>query len=332
MKNQNKSRVSPVVVLFSLVCLAFLTNACEPVEPVDEFETLRDHLDMVLDDMAPTKGATDVKMIVDDPTESAKYEIVSVRSNEHYLTGHVPGAINIPWRTIADDDSLAMLDMTMPAIVYCYTGHTGQVAQTVLSALGYESYNMKFGMMGWTDDPDVLNTTPFDCAPPNYDVETMSNDLPADNALPVIDTGETEAEDIAKMQAQTYLSGGMAPVKAATDVKMIIDDPMESAEYTIVSVRSNEHYLTGHVPGAINIPWRTIAEEDNLKMIPADKPVIVYCYTGHTGQVAATVLNILGYEAYNMKFGMMGWTDDPDVLNTTPFDCAPPNYDVETGP
>ncbi|MGZ5385027.1 MAG: rhodanese-like domain-containing protein, partial [Acidimicrobiia bacterium] len=56
-----------------------------------------------------------------------------------------------------------------------------------------------------------------------------------------------------------------------------------------------------------------------LAMLPIDRPIMVYCYTGHTGQVAATALKLLGYDAINMKFGMMGWSDDPAVVGTTPF-------------
>jgi hypothetical protein len=54
-----------------------------------------------------------------------------------------------------------------------------------------------------------------------------------------------------------------------------------------------------------------------------------YCYTGHTGQVAATVLGLLGYDVTNLKFGMMAWTDDAEVLATDPF-AAPAAYPVET--
>jgi len=28
---------------------------------------------------------------------------------------------------------------------------------------------------------------------------------------------------------------------------------------------------------------------------------VAYCYTGHTGQVAATILNVLGYDGTNLK-------------------------------
>jgi len=184
-------------------------------------------------------------------------------------------------------------------------------------------------MIGWTSDPEVLAQNVFDCNPPNYDTETTANDLPADNELPVLETGETEAKAIAKAQAQAYLASGKAPTKSVTDVKQIIDDPAEAAKYTIVSVRAAADYAKGHVPGAINIPWKDIAKEESLKKLPKDKPIIVYCYTGHTGQVACTVLNLLGYEAYNMKYGMMGWTSDPEVLAQNVFDCNPPNYPVE---
>ena len=45
-------------------------------------------------------------------------------------------------------------------------------------------------------------------------------------------------------------------------------------------------------------------------MLPMDQPIVVYCYTGHTGQVAATILRALGYDVQNLKFGMMGWSDN----------------------
>jgi hypothetical protein len=54
-----------------------------------------------------------------------------------------------------------------------------------------------------------------------------------------------------------------------------------------------------------------------------------YCYTGHTGQVGAVILKLLGYDVQNMKFGMMGWSDDLDVLATAPFSNAL-GYPTET--
>jgi hypothetical protein len=40
---------------------------------------------------------------------------------------------------------------------------------------------------------------------------------------------------------------------------------------------------------------------------------VVYCYTGQTASQVASALNMLGYDASNMLFGMQAWTMDGDV-------------------
>jgi rhodanese-related sulfurtransferase len=99
----------------------------------------------------------------------------------------------------------------------------------------------------------------------------------------------------------------------------------------IVSVRGPDHYALGHIPGAVNIPWRTVAGLENLAKLPTDRQIVVYCYTGHTGQVATTVLGALGYNVSNLKFGMMGWTEDSEVLATAHFGAdAQRDYRLES--
>ena len=112
-----------------------------------------------------------------------------------------------------------------------------------------------------------------------------------------------------------------------------INDGDASNDYVIVSVRSAEHYALGHVPGAINIGWKAVALSENMAKLPPDKPIAIYCYTGHTGMVAATVLGVMGYETHNVKFGMMGWTLDDEVLATARYDVATsPDYRLEAAP
>jgi len=40
-----------------------------------------------------------------------------------------------------------------------------------------------------------------------------------------------------------------------------------------------------------------------LKYLPTDKQIIVYCWTGQTSSQITAYLNMLGYEAYSLKFG-----------------------------
>jgi len=48
--------------------------------------------------------------------------------------------------------------------------------------------------------------------------------------------------------------------------------------------------------------------EENLAKLPKDRQIVVYCYTGHTASQITALLNILGYDAVNLKFGMTSWT------------------------
>ena len=105
-----------------------------------------------------------------------------------------------------------------------------------------------------------------------------------------------------------------SPTIAADALFDNLNDGDDSNDPFILSVRSPEHYALGHVAGAYNIPWKEVANTDHLAMLPTDQQIVAYCYTGHTGQVAATTLGLLGYDVTNLKFGMMGWTDDDEVL------------------
>jgi rhodanese-related sulfurtransferase len=134
---------------------------------------------------------------------------------------------------------------------------------------------------------------------------------------------------VAQRTAETALEG-WSPTISADALYENLNDGDTSNDPFIVSVRSADHYALGHVPGAINIPWSQIANADNLAKLPTDRQIVTYCYTGHTGQVAATVLKVLGYDAVNLKYGMMGWTTDDEVLATTRFDPeTQPDYAIE---
>jgi len=288
---------------------------------VDEELVLAEQITAQFAEWTPTIAADALYENLTDGDESNDPFIVSVRAPEDYALGHIEGAINIPWKTIADPGNLAMLPTDQPIVVYCYTGHTGQVAATLLRTFGYDVSNLKFGMMGWSDDLDVVATTPFTAAP-GYPTVTEPTVATETYDLPVLATGETEATEIAIAAAQAMLAD-WAPTIAADALYENLTDGDESNDPFIVSVRAADVYALGHIEGAINIGWKAIADPANLAMLPTDQPIVVYCYTGHTGQAAATALKLLGYDATNMKFGMMGWSDNAEVVGTAPFTVAP---------
>ena len=175
------------------------------VAVIDDVDVAGEAMTAAFAEWSPVISAADLFENLSDGDTSNDPFIVSVRAPEHYALGHIEGAINIPWKSIADDASLAMLPMDKPIVVYCYTGHTGQVAATVLRALGYDVQNLKFGMMGWSDNPEVVATAPF-AAAAGYPTVTEATELPAADGLPVFDTPATEAFGIIQARAQEMLA------------------------------------------------------------------------------------------------------------------------------
>ncbi len=299
-------------VLFLVAAIASLyscSSSTESKEKKSNFEVIQPVVDQAISNWSdPVISAQAVHDNMDN------YFVISVRKPDHYALGHVPGAINIPWTQIAKEDNLKKIPKDKHIVTYCYTGHTGQVGATVLKILGYDVSNMKWGIMSWTKDATVRVAKPFSEDTDAHDF-TVTTTVPQTKTYDLADPHYVDSEDamtILEAAADQYVSNH-SPVISAQALFDNLNDGDASNDPQIISVRKPEHYAIGHIPGAINIPWKEIAKVENLKKIDPNRPVVTYCYTGHTGQLACTVLNILGYNATNLKWGIMSWTKDANV-------------------
>lgn len=77
--------------------------------------------------------------------------------------------------------------------------------------------------------------------------------------------------------------------------------------YTLIDVREPAELRTdGYIEGSKNIPLGSL--ENNLRNIPKDKDVVVYCRSGNRSGIAAAKLSQLGYtNVKNMAGGIMKW-------------------------
>lgn len=116
-----------------------------------------------------------------------------------------------------------------------------------------------------------------------------------------------------------------ATVRAATDAVLVrlagrdferfLKDPlvqtMELTEVSpavqLVDVRMPDEYAGGHLPGAINIPLRTIRER--CEELDAGRPVAAYCDGGGRSASATFLLNERGFQARWLRGGV-----DSDAL------------------
>ena len=327
-RNSQKHKLVPILGVMVLV-LSLLLSACSNTEDsstptsstaeektISEFETVQEAANAYLTSSPQWNiNASDLYLLLNDGDDSNDPFIVSVRSAEVYAKGHIPGAINISLADLAKPENLAKLPKDKKIVVYCFTGHTGSQATAILNVLGYDASNLKFGMTAWTLDTDVAPGRYVEAnACMDYPFETVTNSATETYSTPVLEnTSSNDEDEILRSAADTYLASSPQWNINASDLYMLLNDGDDSNDPFIVSVRSAEAYAKGHVPGAINIGLADLVKPENLAKLPTDKQIVVYCFTGHTGSQATAILNMLGYDVTNLKFGMTAWTLDTDI-------------------
>jgi rhodanese-related sulfurtransferase len=237
-----------------------------------------------------------------DPT------IISLRSAEDYAKGHIPGAVNMSVKELFTLDNLATIPPDQDVVLVCYTGQTAAQATAALNMLGYQAYNLLYGMSSWTGDPEVF-VKRFDPEKHtnDYAIDTEAHEPAGPYSLPL-----PLASDVASA-ADAYFSEGPRTIQAADLFENLNDGDPEN-DPTIISLRSAEDYAKGHIPGAVNISVKELFTLDNLATIPPGRDVVLVCYTGQTAAQATASLNLLGYQAHSLLHGMSSWTNNPDVF------------------
>jgi rhodanese-related sulfurtransferase len=91
------------------------------------------------------------------------------------------------------------------------------------------------------------------------------------------------------------------------------DNKMVSTPF-IVDVRTPEYYAKGHIGNAINIPITDIAKPENLKKLPTNQEIVIVDNDGQASGQVVSILNVLGYNATALMWGMMGWTTNDNVV------------------
>jgi rhodanese-related sulfurtransferase len=93
----------------------------------------------------------------------------------------------------------------------------------------------------------------------------------------------------------------------------------------VVDARTPETYARGHIPGAINIPHRTI-DSTTTASLPLDKVIVTYCdgvYCNASTKAAAK-LSAFGFKVKEMLDGMEGWRKEGYPIEETVIEMSVP--------
>ena len=83
-----------------------------------------------------------------------------------------------------------------------------------------------------------------------------------------------------------------------------------SNDWLLSDVRSPEEYADGHIPGAINMPHKSIDEYISELQEYKDKPIILYCRSGRRAKLAMKVLQEQDFtDVMHLEGDILGWNE-----------------------
>ena len=247
--------------------------------------------------------------------------LIDIRKPDAYEAGHINGAYNVPKDKVLDFLTKTKKAAAYPKVVFiCYSGQMASYVTGITRYAGFDNtYVMLYGMAGWnsqfsdilkkgfgdrypemivkdTDKPDVIiDTSEEDAVHKRIDLSKLPK-LPI--KLPSILIDE-RAHQLLKQSRPEFL------IKDDEFFPALKNDP--TSFYSIFYIQKPKYYVA-HIKGSVQFtPRKDLSLDARLTEIPADKPVVIYCKTGHTSGNATAYLDMLGYNAHSLMFGAGGF-------------------------
>lgn len=269
------------------------------VNELGAYEVLAQHLQTIDMDLNHViKNANDQKFVMAAPADgnlSSKY-IMDIRSATDFATGHIDGAVNVPFANILT----AATSATKPILVVCYTGQTACYATSLLRLYGYhDAQALKWGMSGWNPTFDKWTPNIADIAAGHTNWTSAAAIALQTFGNPTVSSSTTDGAALLKERVETVVAEGFKGVNASD----VLGSP---GNYFINNYFSEaDHTGFGHINGAYRVLPLGITD-GSINNLDPSKQVVTYCYTGQTSAVITAFLRVLGYDAYSLKFGMNG--------------------------
>lgn len=290
-----------------LILPIFFVGCSDDADPVTTGDTVNESevLAKYLEDNGDFINTYAPAMITADAVKSmvgdAAQVVIDIRAAADFATGHIPGAVNVSLKEVVNYYENNNLSSKTSVVIACYSGQTAGYATALLRLKGYSNVkDLKWGMNSWNA---ALSTSWTGNIGNNY--TNLVTTVTAKNAagdLPTLSTGKTTGADILDARVDAMLSTADPFGDIKISYSAVTSNP---SSYYIVNYWSEAHYNLGHIPGAIQYtPGSSLKLAADLKTLPKDKTIVVYCYTGQTSAHVAAYLKALGYDAKSLLYGV----------------------------
>lgn len=82
---------------------------------------------------------------------------------------------------------------------------------------------------------------------------------------------------------------------------------IETPDVQLIDVRSNDLYMEGHIPGAVNIALESPDFLSQIETLDKNNTVAVYCRGGRQSKEAAEKLSAAGFKVVELEGGILTW-------------------------
>jgi rhodanese-related sulfurtransferase len=84
-------------------------------------------------------------------------------------------------------------------------------------------------------------------------------------------------------------------------------DLIQKRDAVIIDVREADEFASCRIPRSRHIPLRQIGRRINELEKYRERPILLNCRSGSRSAKACSLLRKNGYEAYNLRGGLVGW-------------------------
>ncbi len=319
-----------LLIGFLLIPALFLTS-CDRGDEIGggevtpAFTLMKDYMitnQLDIDNVLAGPGGT-IKFVVGAPADAdlnafiSKYYMLDIRSGDAFAAGHIQGAKNIAFKDILTEAQNAG---GKPILMICYTGQTACYATSLLRLYGFENTQaLKWGMSGWNPatagswnnsigDPAEGNTNwTYSSAPSNQIFKDPNISSLSQDGFEIL---KKRVEDVVAAGFKTASNGDVL----ASPSNYFVNNYFTTTDYTGFGHISNAYRVKEELL-LVGNGYLTMDPDTNAK-------IVSYCYTGQTSAVLTAWLNVLGYDAYSLTFGMNGLYNSNSAWTTNKWSAS----------
>ena len=266
------------------------------------------------------------------------YSIIDIREQSLYSGGHIPTSVNVQPSDLIDYLIESEFSTFSPIVIVSSTGQKSAYVTTLLRLFGYRNvYSLNFGLGYWNQKYSLNWTTAKGNSQNliyhrnNYEVAKINSfsDFPAskfdDEDLPLDAKVEKRIRQLLSEQANEFditveeFEGYFDRKKRKYDrCKIIFYGEADIYHYVYnyqinisdigfyTGLYSVSNFFTLRPKGSQRFDEKSINISSNLLSLPTNKLIFVYSVDGQESAAITAYLNVLGYEARTIRFGMYG--------------------------